>query len=103
MHPQMPITNGPKDGDFASYLDSVASRTDSLASKSNAHARGSLPQEIKPERQSINQVIEQGQEPTDEFLEEFNALNIAPELSDEELERQALSASGDDGDSRTPE
>jgi hypothetical protein len=36
-------------------------------------------------------------------MEEFIALRQAPELSDEELERQALSAPGDDGDVRTPE
>lgn len=44
-----------------------------------------------------------GEEPTEEFLEEWNALENAPELSDEEFERQALSAPGDDGDTGSPE
>jgi hypothetical protein len=45
----------------------------------------------------------EGEEPTEEFLEEWNALENAPELSDEELARQALDAPGDDGDTHTPE
>lgn len=44
-----------------------------------------------------------GEEPTEEFLEEWNTLTNAPEISDEELEQQALSAPGDDGDPATPE
>jgi len=58
---------------------------------------------MKAAPQTIQQVLGEGQEPTDEFVEEFKALNEAPELSDEELERQALSSPGDDGDVRTPE
>lgn len=56
-----------------------------------------------PPRQTIQDVLIDGEEPTEEFLEEWNALENAPELSDEEFERQALSAPGDDGDTGTPE
>lgn len=56
-----------------------------------------------PPRQTIQDVLIDGAEPTEEFLEEWNALENAPELSDEEFERQALSAPGDDGDTETPE
>ena len=99
----MQDTNAPKDGDFAAYLNRVANRDSDAAPASVAQANDTLAQEAKQERQTIQQVLVEGQEPTDEFLEELNALNEAPELSDEELARQALSAPGDDGDVRTPE
>lgn len=54
-------------------------------------------------RQTIQDVLSDGEEPTNEFLEEWNALKNAPELSDEEFEQQALSAPGDDDDTGTPE
>lgn len=53
--------------------------------------------------QSLQDVLVDGQEPTEELLEEFRALGEAPPLSDEELARQALEAPGDDGDPSTPE
>ena len=99
----MQDTNAPKNGDFAAYLNKVANRDSDVTPASVAPANGTLAQETKQERQTIQQVLVEGQEPTDEFLEELNALNEAPELSDEELARQALSAPGDDGDVRTPE
>ena len=42
-------------------------------------------------------------EPTPEMLETLAALEAAPELSDEELARQALAAGGADNDALTPE
>jgi len=42
-------------------------------------------------------------EPSAEMLDELAALQAAPELSDEELARQALMAGGADGDPTTPE
>ena len=42
-------------------------------------------------------------QPTPEMLEELAALQGAPELSDEELARQALASGGADGDASTPE
>jgi len=41
--------------------------------------------------------------PTPEMLEELAALEAAPELSEEELARQALADGGADGDAATPE
>ncbi|MBE7366194.1 hypothetical protein [Ramlibacter pallidus] len=52
--------------------------------------------------QTLQEVLE-GEEPTEEFLEEMQALENAPELSEEELARQALEAPGGDGDPSTPE
>jgi hypothetical protein len=99
----MPDTNTPKDGDFAAYLEGTANRKSNAVPESSAQESNALAQEANPERQTILQVLMEGQEPTDEFIEEFKAANELPELSDEELERQALSAPGDDGDVRTPE
>ena len=42
-------------------------------------------------------------EPTPEMLEELAALQAAPELSEEELARQALADGGADSDTSTPE
>jgi hypothetical protein len=42
-------------------------------------------------------------QPTPEMLEEIAALEGAPELSEEELARQALADGGADGDASTPE
>lgn len=42
-------------------------------------------------------------QPTPEMLEELAALEAAPELSDEELARQALADGGADQDPATPE
>ncbi len=90
----------PKDGDFASYLEGKMSRSAEIpdaAMSVNAIVPADAP------RQTIEQILVEGQEPTEEFLEAWNAGQDEPELSDEELERQALEASGDDGDPSTPE
>lgn len=55
-----------------------------------------------PREQTLQEVLE-GEEPTEEFLEEMQALEDAPELTEEELARQALEAPGADGDPSTPE
>ncbi len=98
----MPDTNAPKDGDFAAYLGGVANQRRNGAPEPTGQTGGAFAREGTTEPQTIQQVLE-GQELTDEFIDEFNALNEAPELSDEELARQALSAPGGDGDVRTPE
>ena len=99
----MPNTNEPKDGDFASYLEGFTSRKNGIGLELNADRGSARPAERKPGRQTIQHVLAEGQEPTTEFLEELQALNEAPDLSDEELERQALLAPGDDGNVQTPE
>lgn len=60
------------------------------------------PSNPKDTPQTLQEVLE-GEEPTEEFLEEMQALENAPELSEEELARQALEAPGGDGDPSTPE
>lgn len=89
-------TDTPKDGDFASQLERTT--------RSPAEPASPVPDpgnEARP--QTIDDVLEGGQEPTDELLEEFRVLNEAPPLSDEELEQQALDDPGEDGDVSTPE
>lgn len=51
----------------------------------------------------MQQVLAEGRESSDEFLEELTALNDLPALTDEELDCQALTDLGADGDIRTPE
>ena len=104
----MTASDTPKDGDFAAYLERKAQAAPGQGpgigpstDAPMAHESPSAPSEAK--RQTINDVLVNGEEPTEEFLEEVHALEAAPELSDEELERQALQHPGADGDNRTPE
>jgi hypothetical protein len=52
---------------------------------------------------SFEDVMLGNAEPTPEMIEELAALQAAPELSEEELARQALADGGADGDPTTPE
>ncbi len=52
---------------------------------------------------TIEGILLHGEDPTDEFLEDFAALEAAPDLSDDELAAQAAAAPGADGDPTTPE
>lgn len=56
-----------------------------------------------PRKQTLEDVLVRGEVPTDAFAEEFREQNDAPLPSDEEIERQALEAGGDDDDPETPE
>ena len=98
------IPNTPKDGDFASYLEgNRASTSPADLPEANAKPLKDFEVPVAQPRQTLQQVLIEGEAPTEEFLEEWNALENAPELSDEELARQALSAAGEDGDTQTPE
>lgn len=99
----MKTPDTPKDGDFASYLDARQSNPSPASSDKGAKSNAGFDDPVVSPRQTIQQVLVNGEEPTVEFLEEWNALENAPELTDEELEQQALNAPGDDGDTRTPE
>ncbi len=94
----------PKDGDFAAYLEAKSRNRSTISPEQGGelNIQTDVPVAVPP-RQTIQQVLVDGEEPSAEFLEEWNALENAPELSDEELEKQALSAPGDDGDTQTPE
>lgn len=99
----MTIPDTPKDGDFASYLDTRRKTPAVVSPETGADHSTDFSAPVAQPRQTIQQVLVEGEEPTEEFLEEWNALENAPELSDEELAQQALNAPGDDGDTRTPE
>ena len=58
---------------------------------------------VETSEQKLEEVLLEHETPTPEFLEELAALEEAPPLSDEELDRQALAAGGADGDASTPE
>lgn len=99
----------PKDGDFAAYLAGKATQRpgERLAAARTARSEQQAPpSDLAPSAsrpQTIEDVLAHGQEPTDEFIETFVALEGAEPLSDEELAQQALEHPGDDGDPRTPE
>ncbi|MFN7152266.1 MAG: hypothetical protein ACK4OE_01145 [Acidovorax sp.] len=95
-------TSAPNDGDFASYVEGMQKSSD-RGSQPLAEVSGNAGHSADPLNQSIEDILVRGEDPTDEFLEEWNEIHNAPELSDEELARQALSAPGDDGDPNTPE
>ena len=58
---------------------------------------------VETSEQKLEEVLLEHETPTPEFLEELAALEEAPPLSDEELDRQALAAGGADGDASTSE
>lgn len=104
----MTDSDTPKDGDFASYLErkqmqSTAGVAIAKPNEATPVDENDTPLVSKPVRQTINDVLVNGEEPTDAFLEELSALENAPELSDEDFEKQALEHPGADGDPRTPE
>lgn len=89
------MSNTPRNGDFAALFE---------ANGKSANVSNQTPAEANiPESQNINDILNNGEEPTAEFLEEMNALENAPPLSDEEFEKQALAHPGTDGDAKTPE
>ncbi len=98
--------NVPKTGDFAAWVDEKAE-----AFKFQLGDKFPVPPtelhspsvHIETGRQKLEEVLLEHEEPTAEFLEELAALEHAPPLSDEELDRQALEAGGADGDKGTPE
>jgi hypothetical protein len=60
-------------------------------------------EELKADHASIEDLLLGRAEATPEMLEEITALQDAPELSEEELARQALAHGGADNDPATPE
>jgi hypothetical protein len=83
----------PTDGDFAAFVEAQA-----LSPKPTRDA----PPAPEPGT-TLEGVLLRGEEPTDGFIESFAELNALPELSEEELARQALADPGEDGDVSTPE
>lgn len=99
-------TNTPANGDFASWVEGK-----SEALKHELGEKFPVPPtelhspslHIETGQQKLEEVLLEHEQPTQEFLDELAALEQAPPLSDEELDRQALEAGGADGDSTTPE
>ena len=99
-------SNTPADGDFASWVEGK-----SEALKHELGEKFPVPPtelhspslHIETGQQKLEEVLLEHEQPTQEFLDELAALEQAPPLSDEELDRQALEAGGGDGDSTTPE
>ena len=60
-------------------------------------------EERKSAHATFEDVLLGNAQPTPEMLEELAALEAAPELSEEELARQALASGGTDSDASTPE
>lgn len=98
--------NTPANGDFASWVEGK-----SEALKHELGEKFPVPPtelhspslHIETGQQKLEEVLLEHEQPTQEFLDELAALEQAPPLSDEELDRQALEAGGADGDSTTPE
>ena len=99
----MTTPDTPKDGDFASYLEARQGDASPASPDKSAVPDAGFDEPAVRPRQTIAQVLVDGEEPTEEFLEEWRALRDAPELSDEEFAQQALNAPGEDGDPQTPE
>ena len=101
--------NNPDDtdeGPFAKLVDEqlelAAARLPALEPAS-VHPSPADHEERPEAHATFEDVLLGNAEPTPEMLEELAALEAAPELSDEELARQALSDGGADGDPLTPE
>jgi len=60
-------------------------------------------EERKTAHPNFEDVLLGNAQPSPEMLEELAALEAAPELSEEELARQALAGGGADSDASTPE
>lgn len=105
----MTETDTPKDGDFASYLARNTIRPIPDASVEEASEATSIDKNEEPQplhdlaRQAIEEMLFNNEEPTDELLEEISVLESASQLSEDDLERQALEHPGDDSDPLTPE
>lgn len=96
----------PPAGDFSRLVDEqlelAATRLPALE-PGRVHPAPEDHEEVAAAHPSLEDVLLGKAQPTPEMLEEFAALEVAPELSEEELARQALADGGADGDTATPE
>ena len=96
----------PPEGDFSKLIDE---QLELAAAKIPALVPGVVhPSPVDHEEHqaahaTLEDVLLGNAEPTPEMLEELAALEAAPELSEEELARQALADGGADNDATTPE
>lgn len=87
-----------RNGDYAAYLEGKTAQQTSSQDLNELFADPATGRE-----QTLEDIVLHGEDPSEEFIEEWNALQNSPDLSDEELARQALGAPGADGDATTPE
>ena len=96
----------PPDGDFSKLVDEqlglAAARIPALV-PSAVHPSPVDHEERESAHPSFEDVLLGNAEASPEMLEELAALEAAPELSEEELARQALAAGGADNEPSTPE
>ena len=96
----------PPEGGFTKLVDEqlelAAARIPALA-PNVVHPSPVDHEEVKSAHASFEDVLLGNAEPSPEMIEELAALRDAPELSDEELARQALADGGADNDPATPE
>lgn len=102
----MASTDTPPPGSIARLVDEqlelAAARLPALEPAA-VHPSPEDHDEVAAAHASFEDVLLGRAEPTPEMLEELAALEAAPELSEQELERQALADGGADGDTGTPE
>ena len=98
--------DNPRSGSFTKLVDEqlelAAARLPALAPNA-VHPSPVDHEERHAAHATFEDVLLGNAEPTPEMLEELAALEAAPELSDEELARQALADGGADNDPLTPE
>jgi hypothetical protein len=96
----------PEEGSITKLVDEqlelAASRLPALAPNA-VHPSPVDHEECRTAHATFEDVLLGNAQPTPEMLEELAALEAAPELSDEELARQALADGGADNDPSTPE
>ena len=102
----MTTTAPPPDGEFTKLVDEqlelAAAKIPALA-PAVVHPSPVDHEERKTAHPSFEDVLLGNAQPSPEMLEELAALEGAPELSEEELARQALADGGADNDPSTPE
>lgn len=96
----------PADGNFARLVDEqlelAAAKLPALE-PAVVHPSPEDHDEVPVPHPTLEDVLLGKAEPTPQMLEELAALDAAPELSEEELARQALADGGADADTATPE
>lgn len=94
----------PPEGDFSKLVDEqLELAAVKLPVLTPVHPSPVDHEEMKAEHPSIEDLLLGNAEATPELLEEIAALQDAPEISEEELARQALAHGGADNDPATPE
>ena len=100
----MASSQPPPSNDFARWVEEKSDAVMADLSERFPPAT-SGPQAVHAETSSqrIEEVLMGHEQPKDALLDELAALENAPPLSDDELERQALDDGGGDADPATPE